>query len=166
MRKISILMFAMALIIPLPARGQGLPDADEVTLVTEVEQYPLYTTNESAQRVVHSDKGEVEILVVFYRHVKGAIPMKRRPPPDLQRIFKKARQVSESGQAQPFSGPGHWYACSQKGKHFLLFIDDLQMSARIVPANAVSEKVFLPRWMIETTDDKEFIEWCKSELKK
>jgi hypothetical protein len=162
LKLMSIIVFAWL----LPATGQTQQEQHAVITVTEVEEYPLYTTNESAQREVHTDKGEVEILVVFFRHVKAATPLKRKPAPDLQRIFEKARQLSEKGQSQPFVGPGRWFACNQKNKDFLLFIDDAQMSARIVPANAVSEKVFLPRWMIETTDNKELIEWCKSELKK
>lgn len=166
MHKFLLLMSFIVLAISSPATGQMLPDQNAFIIVTEVEEYPLYTTNESAQREVHTDKGEVEILVVFFRHVKAATPLKRKPAPDLQRIFENARQLSVAGQSQPFAGPGRWFACNQKGKNFLLFIDDVQMSARIVPANAVSEKVFLPRWMIETTDDKELINWCKSEIKK
>ncbi|TDU71176.1 hypothetical protein EI77_02298 [Prosthecobacter fusiformis] len=166
MPKIFYLITLIALVFTSLARGQSAQESDEGALVTAVEHYPLYTSNESAQRENASDTHEVEILVVFLRHIDGAKSMKLKSAPDLQRIFKKARQMSESGQSQPFTGPGRWYVCTQKGEHFLLFIDDHKMSARIVPANAVSEKVFLPRWMIETTEDKELIDWCESELKK
>lgn len=148
------------------ALSSTLSDLAKPCVLAEVAEYSLYTTNESAQREVHSDKGEVEILVVFFRHVKGTPILKVQPPPDLQKIFLKARHLSQSGQAQPFCGPGRWCVCSHNGKRFLLFLENSHMAVRIAPASAVSENVFLPRRMMETTDDKELLAWLKGVFKK
>jgi len=166
MYKTLSLLALIAVAGPPSAPCQAPSAKAEAALLVEVEEFVLCTTNESAQREDTLDNKEVEVFVVFYRHVNGEKPTTRKPPPDLRRIFEKARQLSESGESQPFAGPGRWYVCSQKGEHFMLFVDNVTMTVRIVPVNAVSETVYLPRRMIEATRDKQLIDWCKRELKK